>query len=202
MGKIFHETMPADDPQDARISWSPEAFYADGGQRGKGGLYDPIGQTKGQSRTVSRVPDKDEPSMQDGNITDHAVATIERMANGTYGADVANGTRPFFLAIGLHKPHIPWVCPARFWDLCKCLRFPCLRQVLTPACPSSVSSASSSSSFHRPTRKRAASAAHHAPWSCSLGTRLADTRLLQHHRHAGLLREHERRPAHDRSLPA
>ena len=62
-------------------------------------------------------PDEEEPQMPDGNITDHAVATIERMANGTFGADVANGSRPFFLAVGLHKPHTPWHCPSRFWDL-------------------------------------------------------------------------------------
>jgi hypothetical protein len=43
-------------------------------------------------------------------------SAVERMANGTYGADVASGERPFFLAVGLHKPHVPWYCPARFWD--------------------------------------------------------------------------------------
>ena len=116
MGKIFHETMPAEDPRDARVSWSREAFYATGG-KGAGGLFDPDAQPKGSAdRTVFRAPDVDEPSMQDGNLTDHAVSTIEQLANGTFGADVAQGERPFFLAIGLHKPHIPWVCPARFWD--------------------------------------------------------------------------------------
>ncbi len=44
--------------------------------------------------------------MQDGNITDHAVATIEKMASGGFGADVASGKRPFFLAVGFHKPHV------------------------------------------------------------------------------------------------
>ena len=119
MGKVFHETMPKNDPQDARISWSPEAFYSDGGQLGKGGLYDPVWQPpKGAAgNLVFRAPDEEEPQMPDGNITDHAVATIERMANGTFGADVANGSRPFFLAVGLHKPHTPWHCPSRFWDL-------------------------------------------------------------------------------------
>ena len=45
-------------------------------------------------------------SVQDGNITDHAVATIEKMASGGFGADVASGKRPFFLAVGFHKPHV------------------------------------------------------------------------------------------------
>jgi iduronate 2-sulfatase len=117
MGKIFHEKMPADDPQDARISWSPEAFYPDGGDGGKaGGLYDPQGEPVGSAEhTAYQADDAAEPAMQDGNITDHAIATIERMANGTFGEDVASGERPFFLAVGLHKPHIPWICPKRFF---------------------------------------------------------------------------------------
>ena len=48
-----------------------------------------------------------------------AVKTIEGLASGTYGTDVAAGKRPFFLAVGFHKPHIPWFCPRRFWDHCK-----------------------------------------------------------------------------------
>ena len=51
-----------------------------------------------------RFPDEQEPQSQDGNTTNHAVATIEKMASGGFGADVASGTRPFFLAVGFHKP--------------------------------------------------------------------------------------------------
>ena len=121
MGKVFHETTPANDPQDARVSFSPEAYYAGGGQRGRGGLYDPdekgAGAAPGQlAHQFSFGSDVDEAVMQDTNITAHAVATIERLANGSFGADVAAGRRPFFLAVGLHKPHVPWWCPARHWQ--------------------------------------------------------------------------------------
>lgn len=119
MGKIFHETVPASDPQDARVSWSAEAYFDDGGQRKRGGLYDPPGDEPrmGGKGLAHRFPDADEPRMQDGNLTLHAIATIEKMAAGGFGADVAAGERPFFLAVGFHKPHVPWYAPGRFWDL-------------------------------------------------------------------------------------
>ena len=31
----------------------------------------------------------------------------------------ANRTQPFFLAVGLHRPHLPWSVPQEFFDLCK-----------------------------------------------------------------------------------
>jgi hypothetical protein len=75
-GKIFHEGMPADDPQDAKISWSPEAYYPDGRGPRKGGLWDPDPAVPGSSGKLAyRFPDSLEPASQDGNITDHAVKT-------------------------------------------------------------------------------------------------------------------------------
>eukprot|EP00940_MAST-03C_sp_MAST-3C-sp2_P001200 g1200.t1 len=29
----------------------------------------------------------------------------------------ANGERPFFLAFGAHRPHLPWNVPTKFWDM-------------------------------------------------------------------------------------
>ena len=58
-----------------------------------------------------------EPQLQDGNITDHAIKVIEGLAAGEYGNDIVSQKRNFFLAIGLHKPHVPWFAPKRFWDL-------------------------------------------------------------------------------------
>jgi len=112
--------MPKYDPQDTKNSWSPECVYKGGGMKGTGGLFDPAGdggKLGGKGNLAFRFPDNVEGRLQDGNITNHAVEVIGDMQAGKYGADVASGERPFFLAVGLHKPHIPWWAPARFWDL-------------------------------------------------------------------------------------
>ncbi len=56
-------------------------------------------------------------------ITDTAVARIERYAREKQNhheqtkSTVNNAAYPpFFMAVGLHKPHIPWVMPQRFLD--------------------------------------------------------------------------------------
>eukprot|EP01052_Picozoa_sp_SAG31_P028472 SAG31_NODE_2751_length_5144_cov_2.392666_6_plen_193_part_00 len=83
-----------------------------------GGLYDPAGKGSELAKGAAayKFDDSYEPMLQDGNLTSHAVEVVGKLADGSYGADVANATRPFFLAIGFHKPHVPWWAPQRFWD--------------------------------------------------------------------------------------
>ena len=105
--------MPHWDAQDYAQSWSPEAYYPDGGQLGTGGLYDPpgVGKKHAGGKLAWPAPDHLEPQLQDGNLTNHAVETIERMASGGYGEDVASGKRPFFLAVGFVRPPPPPCSP-------------------------------------------------------------------------------------------
>ncbi len=51
------------------------------------------------------VPDE---TYQDGYHTAEAIKTLERMAEQD---------RPFFLGLGLWKPHLPWNAPKKYWDL-------------------------------------------------------------------------------------
>ena len=83
--------------------------YNDRGQLGTGGLYDPpgVGKKHAGGKLAWPAPDHLEPQLQDGNLTNHAVETIERMASGGYGEDVASGKRPFFLAVGFVRPPPP-----------------------------------------------------------------------------------------------
>jgi arylsulfatase A-like enzyme len=53
----------------------------------------------------------DEPdnAYRDGYHTDLAIETLNSM--------VEEGDKPFFLALGMSKPHLNWVAPKRYWDL-------------------------------------------------------------------------------------
>ena len=70
-------------------------------------------------------------------ITDTAIHRLERWANesrarenrankghsdghsedGSEDGGRVTPQRPFFMGVGLHKPHIPWVMPQRFLDM-------------------------------------------------------------------------------------
>lgn len=51
------------------------------------------------------VPDE---AYQDGFHTQEAIKTLRRMAKQD---------KPFFLGLGLWKPHLPWNAPKKYWDL-------------------------------------------------------------------------------------
>jgi iduronate 2-sulfatase len=64
------------------------------------------GLAMGPAYECADVPDN---TYIDGYHTDLAIATLEEM--------VAEGDKPFFLALGFHKPHLNWIAPKRYWDL-------------------------------------------------------------------------------------
>ena len=116
MGKIYHVGHGNhDDPASWSVpSWNPRG-RADGDPppaRPKAGAAakkpaDRAAAKKARGRPFAArdVADGDLP---DGKIAGHAV---ERL-----GALKAAG-KPFFLAVGFHKPHLPFVAPKKYWDL-------------------------------------------------------------------------------------
>lgn len=71
---------------------------------------------KGQERgrytrgTVTECMDVPDNAYFDGAMTDRAVRELEAFAKSG---------KPFFLAVGYKKPHLPFIAPKRYWDLYK-----------------------------------------------------------------------------------
>ena len=103
-GKVYHRGM------DDSLSWTEATWEPD--------VEDPL---KHYVRTENRarideptegyaaptesaaVPDSAYP---DGMITNRAIQTLKRVQN-----------RPFFLAVGFYKPHMPFNAPQKYWEL-------------------------------------------------------------------------------------
>ena len=128
MGKIFHNHMPDrvsfDEPDlrpaayntPALIDRDPESFYHDEtlqeelarvrqrrlAKRPKAYAG---GWAYGRSWEIARVPDE---ATYDGAQTTLALNTLKRLARMD---------RPFYLALGYYRPHLPFVAPKRYWDL-------------------------------------------------------------------------------------
>ncbi|MFM9010187.1 MAG: sulfatase [Planctomycetota bacterium] len=102
-GKIFHVTNGNhDDPP----SWSappwperkPRPAAATGGRI--------VDETADHSHEDPwGAPDCGDDDLIDGKIAARAVAALGELRD-----------RPFFLAVGFHKPHLPFVAPKRYWD--------------------------------------------------------------------------------------
>lgn len=128
MGKIFHNHMPdrvSFDEPDLRpkkymtpelIDREPESFYHDeklnrelAQVRKKRLEKNPNRYADGWAYGVA-TESYDGPDNQfyDGAQTDLAIETMRRLKKNE---------KPFFLALGYYRPHLPFVAPKRYWDL-------------------------------------------------------------------------------------
>ncbi|MFM2383313.1 MAG: hypothetical protein RL515_1300 [Verrucomicrobiota bacterium] len=108
MGKIFHGGF--DDPK----SWSVPSQYPKSPQYASEAALkmqnDPANiDKKGRARG---------PAVEDADVPDdtYADGKIARLAVKTLG-ELKQSTKPFFLAVGMAKPHLPFVAPKKYWDL-------------------------------------------------------------------------------------
>jgi len=115
LGKIFHLLDP--------FSWSAPSWHVPGQfyhspegmaearrvyqeKTGKTGteLDDWVDQwVKGFATEAPRVPDE---MLQDGQLASEAIHTLCQIKDD-----------PFFLGVGFHRPHLPFVAPKSYWDL-------------------------------------------------------------------------------------
>lgn len=111
-GKIFHSQEPYQDP----ASWSEpatlyhndisEAYFLPENQAGKNATNRPVTGRKMAATEAADVADENYP---DGRIARHAVAWLQNRA-------MQEPEEPFFLAVGFHKPHLPFSTPRPYWD--------------------------------------------------------------------------------------
>ena len=112
LGKIYHHE------SDETVGWSQPAFHPTGKWKGRGYLsadgiaiadeYDRR-NAKGQRRGMGPAfegPDIADNEYEDGMLADRAAEELRRLKD-----------KPFFLAVGFKKPHLPFNAPKRYWDL-------------------------------------------------------------------------------------
>ena len=105
MGKIFHGGFD-DEPTWSTPWMTPKApTYAKEATAGDIVKEDPKKKGKGVAFEAGDVPDD---FYTDGKTARLAAQTI---------ADLKKKNQPFFLAVGLSKPHLPFVSPKKYWDL-------------------------------------------------------------------------------------
>lgn len=114
IGKIYHH--PSDDRQGWTVSPYRAGTFADGPWKGRGYLTEeaiaqmekynkahPKMQGRGPAFEAADVPDNAYP---DGSNTEYAIRQLRRLKD-----------KPFFLAMGFYKPHLPFNAPKKYWDL-------------------------------------------------------------------------------------
>lgn len=105
LGKIYHHGK-RDDPR----GWSEDPWRPTGDWKGRGYLT-PEAQAIAAKTDQGRGPawecaDVADEAYPDGALATMAIETLRRVKD-----------RPFFLAVGFYKPHLPFNAPKKYWDL-------------------------------------------------------------------------------------
>jgi len=66
----------------------------------------PIPTLEWEKRETRQAPDVPDNALQDGQVADRAIQALREMRG-----------KPFFLAVGFLKPHLPFVAPKKYFDL-------------------------------------------------------------------------------------
>lgn len=109
-GKIYHVREDdidswVEEPWRPRGMWGEESYVrADSRQLWASHVNDG-GQNYGPAFEIAEVADN---IYADGKIADRAVKTLDRLHDKP---------RPFFLSVGIFRPHLPFNAPKRYWDL-------------------------------------------------------------------------------------
>ncbi|MBI9063334.1 MAG: sulfatase [Marinilabiliaceae bacterium] len=100
VGKVFD--LRSVDSQHDSLSWS-KPYVSMKSSNVTGGGY--IHETKRVSTECADVPDS---VTLDGRVVAESIQLLD---------ELSTDEQPFFLAVGFHKPHLPFVAPKKYWDL-------------------------------------------------------------------------------------
>ncbi len=111
MGKIYHHE------SDYEKGWSRPFFKPTGDWKGRGYMDKESQRLVGEGEKKAKdgrtgmgpafeSPDVPDNAYADGLIAEHAVQELNRLKD-----------KPFFLAVGFSKPHLPFNAPKKYWDL-------------------------------------------------------------------------------------
>ncbi len=102
VGKIYHGKKALQDS----LSWSVPEKYNVAVKREQYVLPKNRPGEKSGKMAACECADVPDNAYWDGKIADEAIKALEE-----------NRGRPFFLAVGFMKPHLPFSCPKKYWDL-------------------------------------------------------------------------------------
>jgi len=119
IGKIYHDPASAQDS----LSWSGPEILAVTKREGKYVL--PANLQKGSAKAAATeqadVPDD---AYIDGQVADQAMNMLRKIKD-----------KPFFLAVGFRRPHLPFSAPKKYWDLYDREKIPLPAQPTLPSNP-------------------------------------------------------------------
>lgn len=101
IGKIYHGSPKTQDT----VSWSRLPVYNLSIKKEE---YTLSQNRHGRKAVAVEVADEQDTSFMDGKVTRQALLTL---------SELALSRKPFFLAVGFIKPHLPFSMPKKYWDL-------------------------------------------------------------------------------------
>ena len=99
MGKVFHP-LNWHGESDDRISWTNGSYFQPTGGIDRERPLATINCTSPEAT-------QDDDLYSDGKTAVHAVKVLR---------NAASMSSPFFIAVGLHRPHLPWVVPSKYFE--------------------------------------------------------------------------------------
>ena len=131
-GKIYHNSLPDPKSWDEPNHWPQKATLWSELARKQLADHRRKMRSEGKSDAAIRrvrapateIRDVADGRMPDGEIADQAIAAMRKLTRTE---------KPFFLAVGFIRPHLPFVAPRKYWDLYERERIPLATPAALPA---------------------------------------------------------------------